>query len=114
MPPCSPGRPTSAAWLDTDHPSEYLEIRSPFAASTGASPQPHISNMRDPARARLETAEKFLPPICALYQQPNWVAEMKKESYSGHTEMLDAVNNFWGWNAVDKNVVREDQWQEFQ
>ncbi|MFN7982408.1 MAG: cobaltochelatase subunit CobN [Vicinamibacterales bacterium] len=101
--------------LDTDHPFEYLGgISLAVRSIDGASPQLYISNMRDPARARLETAEKFLATdLRTVYQHPNWVAEMKKEGYSGTLEMLDAVNNFWGWNAVDKNVVREDQWQEF-
>ena len=27
--------------------------------------------------------------------------------------MLNTVNNFWGWQVMDRNVVRDDQWQEF-
>ncbi len=49
----------------------------------------------------------------AVYHHPNWVKEMQKEGYSGTLKMLDVVNNFWGWQTMDKNIVRDDQWQEF-
>ena len=26
--------------------------------------------------------------------------------------MLDATNNFWGWTATAREIVRDDQWQE--
>ncbi len=38
---------------------------------------------------------------------------MKEEGYSGTTGVLDVVKNFWGWQVVDPNVVRDDQWNEF-
>lgn len=38
---------------------------------------------------------------------------MKAEGYSGGLNILDTVNNFWGWTAVSPEVVRDDQWTEF-
>ena len=101
--------------LDTDHPFEYLGgISMAVKHLDGAAPQLYISNMRDPNKAKLETAEKFLATeLRAVYQHPNWMAEMKKEGYSGTLQMLNTVNNFWGWQVMDRNVVRDDQWQEF-
>lgn len=101
--------------LDTDHPFEYLGgISMAVKHLDGTAPQLYISNMRDPAKAKLETAEKFLATeLRAVYQHPNWMAEMQKEGYSGTLQMLNTVNNFWGWQVMDRNVVRDDQWQEF-
>jgi cobaltochelatase CobN len=101
--------------LDTDHPFEYLGgISMAVRHLDGRSPQLYISNMRDPQRARLETAGKFLAKeLRAIYQHPNWVAEMQKEGYAGTLQLLNAVNNFWGWQVMDRNVVRDDQWQAF-
>jgi cobaltochelatase CobN len=80
----------------------------------GKAPQMYISNMRDPNKTKLESAEKFMAKeLRAVYQHPNWVKEMQKEGYSGTLQMLNTVNNFWGWQTMDKNVVRDDQWQEF-
>lgn len=101
--------------LDTDHPFEYLGgISLAVQHIDGKAPQLYISNMRDPKRTKLETAEKFLAKeLHAVYQHPNWMAEMQKEGYSGTLQMLDTINNFWGWQVMDRNVVRDDQWQEF-
>ncbi|MEQ1711022.1 MAG: cobaltochelatase subunit CobN, partial [Hyphomicrobium sp.] len=101
--------------LDTDHPFEYLGgISLAVRHLDGTSPQLYISNMRDPLRAKLETAEKFMAKeLRAVYQHPRWMAEMQKEGYAGTLKMLDSINNFWGWQAMDRNVVRDDQWQEF-
>lgn len=101
--------------LDTDHPFEYLGgISMAVKYLDGANPQLYISNMRDPRRAKLETAEGFMAKeLRAVYQHPNWMKEMQKEGYSGTLQMLNTINNFWGWQVMDRNIVRDDQWQEF-
>ena len=86
----------------------------PLPSRIGAATQLYISNIRDPAKAKLETAEKFMAnELRAVYQHPNWMREMQKEGYAGTLQMLNTVNNFWGWQVMDRNVVRDDQWQEF-
>lgn len=101
--------------LDMDHPFEYLGgISLAVQHLDGKAPQLYISNMRDPNKTKLESVEKFMAKeLRAVYQHPNWVKEMQKEGYSGTLQMLNTVNNFWGWQTMDKNVVRDDQWQEF-
>lgn len=101
--------------LDTDHPFEYLGgISMAVKHLDGTAPQLYISNMRDPQKAKLETAERFLATeLRAVYQHPGWLAEMKKEGYSGTLQLLNTVNNFWGWQVMDRGVVRDDQWQAF-
>ncbi|MCC6161646.1 MAG: cobaltochelatase subunit CobN [Nitrosomonas sp.] len=101
--------------LDTDHPFEYLGgISMAVQHLDGANPQLYISNMRDPARTKLEAAEGFMAKeLRAIYQHPNWIREMQKEGYSGTLKMLDTINNFWGWQVMDRNIVRDDQWEEF-
>ncbi|MDX9766871.1 MAG: cobaltochelatase subunit CobN [Ectothiorhodospiraceae bacterium] len=101
--------------LDTDHPFEYLGgISMAVRHLDGDAPQLYISNMRDPLKARLQTAERFLSTeLRAVYQHPNWVAEMQAEGYAGTLQLLNTINNFWGWQVMDRNVVRDDQWQEF-
>lgn len=101
--------------LDTDHPFEYLGgISMAVKYLDGKNPQLYISNMRDPRKAKLESAEKFMAKeLRAVYQHPRWMSEMQKEGYSGTLQMLNTINNFWGWQVMDRNVVRDDQWQEF-
>lgn len=101
--------------LDTDHPFEYLGgISSAVRFLDGRSPQLYISNLRDPKRARLQNASTFLATeLRSIYQHPRWIAKMRDEGYAGTLQLLNAVNNFWGWQAMDRNVVRDDQWQAF-
>ncbi len=101
--------------LDTDHPFEYLGgLSSAVRFLDGRSPQLYIANLRDPKRARLQNASTFLATeLRAVYQHPNWIAQMREEGYAGTLQLLNAVNNFWGWQAMDRNVVRDDQWQAF-
>lgn len=102
--------------LDTDHPFEYLGgISLALNHLEGRSPELFVSNMRDPLRARLESASRFLSTeLRSVYQHPNWIAEMQAEGYAGTLELLNTVNNFWGWQVMDRSVLRDDQWQAFQ
>jgi cobaltochelatase CobN len=101
--------------LDTDHPFEYLGgISMAVRHLDGTAPQLYISNMRDPSRAQLEAADKFLSTeLRSVYQHPNWVKEMIQEGYSGTLQLLNTINNFWGWQVMDRTIVRDDQWQSF-
>ncbi|MBW7924283.1 MAG: cobaltochelatase subunit CobN [Burkholderiaceae bacterium] len=101
--------------LDTDHPFEYLGgLSSAVRFLDGRSPQLYISNLRDAKRARLQNASTFLATeLRSVYQHPNWIAQMRDEGYAGTLQLLNAVNNFWGWQAMDRDVVRDDQWQAF-
>lgn len=101
--------------LDTDHPFEFLGgISLAVQHLDGAAPQLYISNLRDPNRAKLQTAERFLAnELRAVYQHPNWLAEMQKEGYAGTLELLNTINNFWGWQVMDERMARDDQWEEF-
>ncbi len=44
---------------------------------------------------------------------PQWIKEIQAEGYAGTLTTLDVMNNFWGWQVVDPDNVRDDQWQEF-
>ncbi|MGE4416041.1 MAG: cobaltochelatase subunit CobN [Marinobacterium sp.] len=101
--------------LDTDHPFEYLgSISMAVKYLDGEAPQLYISNMRDPRKARLQDAANFMAmELRSVYQHPNWVKEMMQEDYAGTLNMLKTINNFWGWQVMDRNVVRDDQWQAF-
>ncbi len=101
--------------LDTQHPFEYLGgLSMAVRAIDGESPQLYISNMRDPNRTKLQSAEGFMASeLRAVYQHPRWVAEMQTEGFAGTEQLLKTVDNFWGWQVMDRNIVRDDQWREF-
>ncbi|KJK16572.1 hypothetical protein UB46_36130 [Burkholderiaceae bacterium 16] len=101
--------------LTTDDPFQYLGgIGLAVRHLTGKAPELLISNLRDANSARTETAASFLATeLRTRYFHPGWIEGMKAEGYSGALNMLDTVNNFWGWTAVAPEIVRDDQWTEF-
>lgn len=101
--------------LTTDDPFQYLGgIGLAVRHLTGKAPELLISNLRDANHARTETAASFLATeLRTRYFHPGWIEGMKAEGYSGALNMLDTVNNFWGWTAVAPEIVRDDQWTEF-
>ncbi|GAB2901840.1 cobaltochelatase subunit CobN [Uliginosibacterium flavum] len=101
--------------LTTDDPFQYLGgIGLAVRHLTGKAPELLISNLRDPRAARTETAAGFLASELRTRNfHPGWIKGMQAEGYSGALNMLDSMNNFWGWTAVAPEIVRNDQWQEF-
>ncbi|WP_395503116.1 cobaltochelatase subunit CobN [Ectopseudomonas mendocina] len=98
--------------LSTDHPFEFLGgLSAAIQHLDGASPALYISDLRK-AMPRTTGAAQFLATeLRGRYLNPQWIGEMQKEGYAGTLEMLDLVNNLWGWQATDRNMVRADQWQ---
>ncbi len=101
--------------LTTDDPFQYLGgIGLAVRHLTGKAPELLISNLRDAQNAKTETAASFLATeLRTRYFHPGWIEGMKAEGYSGALNVLDTVNNFWGWTAVSPEIVRDDQWTEF-
>ncbi|QFR49986.1 cobaltochelatase subunit CobN [Sulfurimonas lithotrophica] len=101
--------------MTSDDPYGYfgsmaLAIRS----IDGNSPQMLISNLRDPNNAKMQNVSEFISnELRTRYYNPKWIEEMQKSGYSGANQVLDVVNNFWGWQVVYPDGVRSDQWQEF-
>jgi len=102
--------------LTTDDPFQYLGgIALAVRHLSGQSPALYISNLRETGRPRTETAAGFLArDLKTRYLHPGWIEKIQKEGYSGAIEILDSVNNLWGWQATAPETVRDDQWAEFK
>ncbi len=99
--------------LSIDHPFEYLGgIGLAVRHLDGSTPDMYISDLRNSRDFRNDTVADFISKeLRTRYYHPRWVAEMMADGYSGANEILDVVNNFWGWNVMDRDSVRADQWQ---
>ncbi|WP_250462275.1 cobaltochelatase subunit CobN [Microbulbifer litoralis] len=98
--------------LSTDHPYEYLGgLSSAVKKVSGENPQLYVSDARSKT-ASITRAEAFLSSkLRTRYQNPQWIEGMKAEGYAGTVQMLKMVNNLFGWQVMDRNMVRADQWQ---
>ena len=101
--------------ITSDDPFEYFgSLALAVRNIDGKSPEMMISNLRNTQKAKMETAADMLAKELRTRNfHKRWISEMQKEGYSGAVTMAGNINNFWGWQVVDPNVVRDDQWQEF-
>ncbi len=100
--------------LTTDDPFQYLGgIALAVRHLDGKAPELYISNLRGQGAGRVEGAAQFLAKELATRQfHPGYIRGLMKEGYAGTLQVLDATNNFWGWTATAREIVRDDQWQE--
>ncbi|WP_259456267.1 cobaltochelatase subunit CobN [Alicycliphilus denitrificans] len=100
--------------LTTDDPFQYLGgIALAVRHLDGKAPELYISNLRGSGSGRVEGAAQFLAKELATRQfHPGYIQGLMKEGYAGTLQVLDATNNFWGWTATAREIVRDDQWQE--
>ena len=100
--------------LTTDDPFQYLGgIALAVRHLDGKAPELYISNLRGQGSGKVEGAAQFLAKELATRQfHPGYIQGLMKEGYAGTLQVLDATNNFWGWTAVAREIVRDDQWQE--
>jgi cobaltochelatase CobN len=100
--------------LTTDDPFQYLGgIGLAVRHLDGKPPALYISNLRA-RQGRTEAAAQFMAKELATRNfHPGFIQGLVKEGYAGTLQALDGLNNFWGWTAVAREIVRDDQWQEF-
>ncbi len=101
--------------LTSDDPFQYLGgISLAVRQLDGKSPEMFISNLRNPDQEKMENLNQFMSKeLRTRYFHPRWIEQMQQEGYAGTLSVNDTVNNFWGWQVVDPQNIRADQWQEF-
>lgn len=101
--------------LSTDDPFEYFGALSLAVRNIdGKSPDMVVANLRDAKNAKAENADLFLAKeLRTRMFHPRWIKELQKEGYSGAVSLASKIDNFFGWQVVDPNLIRNDQWDEY-
>ncbi|XPF94715.1 cobaltochelatase subunit CobN [Colwellia sp. RE-S-Sl-9] len=101
--------------LSTDDPFEYFGALSLAVRNIdGKSPDMVVANLRDAKNAKAENADLFLAKeLRTRMFHPRWIKELQKEGYSGAVSLASKMDNFFGWQVVDPNLIRNDQWDEY-
>ncbi len=98
--------------LSTDHPFEFLGgLSLAVRHLDGSSPALYISDLRQREPRTTGAAQFLASELRGRYLNPQWIGAMQEEGYAGTLEMVNLVNNLWGWQAADRSMVRADQWQ---
>jgi len=99
----------------SDDPFQYfgglsLAIRN----LDGKSPEMLIANLRQANATKTENLKTFMArEMRTRAFHPRWIEEAQKEGYAGALQMLDRINNFWGWTVMSPESITDAQWQEF-
>ncbi|MEH2510945.1 cobaltochelatase CobN [Nitrobacteraceae bacterium AZCC 1564] len=98
--------------LSTDHPFEYLGgLSLAIRHLDDKRPSLYIADLREQT-SRITSAARFLADeMRTRTLNPHWISGMQQEGYAGTLELLNAVNNLFGWQVTDPGTVRADQWQ---
>ena len=101
--------------ITSDDPFEYFgSLSLAVRKLDGKSPEMMISNLRNASKARMETTATFMAKELRTRNfNKRWIQAMQQEGYSGAVTLASNLRNFWGWQVVDPNTVRSDQWQDF-
>ncbi len=101
--------------LTTDDPFQYLGgIALAVRALDGKAPELYISNLRGAGSGQVDGAAQFLAKELATRNfHPGYIKGLMAEGYAGTLQVLESMNNFAGWTSVSREIVRDDQWQEF-
>ncbi len=101
--------------LDTDEFFQYLgglNLAVQYA-SGGEFPESFIFNLRNPGCEAVETLSSFLEKeLYARYFNPSWIEGMQQNGYAGASEMSDFLENLWGWEALNPDLVSDDVWNQ--
>ena len=102
------------ALLTNDDPFQYFGgIALAVRNVDGKTPEMFVSNLRKKGGEKVQTMESFLAAeLRARYLHPRWIKEMQNEGYAGATAILDRMNNFWGWEVMAPEYVKDEQWQQ--
>ncbi|MFN7064748.1 MAG: cobaltochelatase subunit CobN [Aquificaceae bacterium] len=100
--------------LTTDDPFQYLGgLALSVEVLSGKKPEVLITDLR--RDQRILSAEEFLiREVRARYFNPEYIKALMKEGYSGVNELLNTLNNLYGWQVVSPQVVKEHIWKEFK
>ena len=98
--------------LSTDHGFEFLGgLSAAIELINGAAPQLLVSDLRQQT-PHTSSLEHFLAQeLRSRYLNPQWIQAMQGEGYAGTLAMLNITNNLFGWQVMNQNTVRDDQWQ---
>lgn len=80
---------------------------------SGKTPEMYISDTSDLDRAQMVGMQEYLSKdLRARYFNDKWIEGMKNSGYSGGSMMSDFVNNLFGWEVSDPDLVDDTVWQD--
>lgn len=101
--------------LDNDDFFQYLGGLNLAVSSVsgGEYPDSFITNMLTGGDEQVETLAEFLTrETYSRYFNPRWIDGMQGHGYAGAREMSDFIENLWGWEATNPDLISDKMWNQ--
>ena len=98
---------------DNDDVYQYVGGLDAASRSVGAKPDVLFNNLRAPGKERLMAARDVLAEeLNSRNWNPKWIEGMKDAGYAGARQMVNDVENLYGWQATSPQNVDPSVWKK--
>ncbi|MDN5310799.1 MAG: cobaltochelatase CobN [Methanolobus sp.] len=99
--------------LDNDDFYQYfggLNLATRYVS--GKTPEMYVSDTRDSEAARMVGLQEYLNVnIRSRYLNDKWIEGMMNSGYAGGRMMAEFVDNLWGWEVSNPELVDDSMWE---
>ncbi len=100
--------------LDNDDFFQYfggLNLATRYVREDHQTPDMYVSDTRDPNNAQMTGMKEYLSKnLRSRYFNPKWIDGMQGSGYAGGRMMAEFVDNLWGWEVTDPELVDDSVW----
>jgi len=100
--------------LDNSDVFEYLGgLNLAVSSVSGVYPDSYIMNLQNPGDEKIETLSEYLTrEIITRSLNPKYIEGMLESGFEGVSQLSDFVENLWGWEATNPDLVSDDVWNQ--
>ncbi len=100
--------------LDTDDFYQYMGgLYNAIKYISGTAPDTYVVNLQNLDDLEIETLQTYIAnELYARYFNPTWISGMQEHGFEGAKEMESFLENLWGWEALDSELISDDVWDK--
>ncbi|WP_440948901.1 cobaltochelatase subunit CobN [Methanosarcina sp. T3] len=100
--------------LDNSDAFEYLGgLNLAVSSVSGEYPDSYIMNLQNPGDEEIETLSEYLTrEIITRVLNPKSIEGMLGSGFEGVSQLADYVENLWGWEKTNPDLVSDDIWNK--
>jgi cobaltochelatase CobN len=100
--------------LDTDDFYQYMGgLYNAIQYVSGTAPDAYVINLQSLSDSQIQTLQTYLAnELYARHFNPTWISGMQNHGYEGARQMEKFIENLWGWEALNPNLISDNVWNK--
>ncbi len=100
--------------LDTDDFYQYMGgLYNAIKYISGNAPEAYVVNLQDLSDLEIQTLQTYIAnELYSRYFNPSWMSGMQQHGFEGAREMESFLDNLWGWEALNPDLISDDIWNK--